>query len=97
METTRIKSKIWGFIQIHKTSKLSQFGLHNRFIIMKKHNKYKTEVTGAEAVILALLDEQVTDIFGYPGGAIMPVYDALYDYMDKLNHYLVRQNLCPIV
>jgi acetolactate synthase-1/2/3 large subunit len=57
---------------------------------MKKHNKYKTEVTGAEAVILALLDEQVTDIFGYPGGAIMPVYDALYDYMDKLNHYLVR-------
>lgn len=57
---------------------------------MKPHNKYKTEVTGAEAVILALLDEQVTDIFGYPGGAIMPVYDALYDYLDKLNHYLVR-------
>jgi acetolactate synthase-1/2/3 large subunit len=57
---------------------------------MKKHKKYNTEVTGAEAVILALLDEQVTDIFGYPGGAIMPVYDALYDYMDQLNHYLVR-------
>ncbi len=57
---------------------------------MKKHNKYNSEVTGAEALILALLDENVTDIFGYPGGAIMPVYDALYDYMDKLNHYLVR-------
>ena len=57
---------------------------------MKTHTKYNTEVTGAEAVILALLDEQVTDIFGYPGGAIMPVYDALYDYMDQLNHYLVR-------
>jgi acetolactate synthase-1/2/3 large subunit len=57
---------------------------------MKKHNKYQTEVTGAEAVILSLLDAQVTDIFGYPGGAIMPVYDALYDYMDQLNHYLVR-------
>ncbi len=57
---------------------------------MKKHNKYNTEVTGAEAVILSLLDAQVTDVFGYPGGAIMPVYDALYDYMDQLNHYLVR-------
>ena len=57
---------------------------------MKKHNKYQTEVTGAEAVILSLLDAQVTDVFGYPGGAIMPVYDALYDYMDQLNHYLVR-------
>lgn len=55
-----------------------------------KHNKYNTEVTGAEALILALLDQNVTDIFGYPGGAIMPVYDALYDYSDKLNHYLVR-------
>ena len=55
-----------------------------------KHNKQLKEVTGAEAVILSLLDEGVTDVFGYPGGAIMPVYDALYDYMDKLNHYLVR-------
>lgn len=57
---------------------------------MKKHAKYNTEVTGAEALILALLDEQVTDVFGYPGGAIMPVYDALYDYRDQLTHYLVR-------
>lgn len=57
---------------------------------MKKHTKYQTEVTGAESVILSLLDAQVTDVFGYPGGAIMPVYDALYDYMDQLNHYLVR-------
>lgn len=57
---------------------------------MEKHKKYNTEVTGAEALILALLDENVKDVFGYPGGAIMPVYDALYDYMDRLNHYLVR-------
>lgn len=57
---------------------------------MKKHNKYQTEVTGAEAVILSLLDAGVSDVFGYPGGAIMPVYDALYDYKDQLNHYLVR-------
>ena len=38
----------------------------------------------------ALLDEGVDTIFGYPGGAIMPVYDALYDYRDRLNHILVR-------
>lgn len=47
-------------------------------------------VTGAEAVILSLLAENVETIFGYPGGAIMPVYDALYDYADQLNHILVR-------
>ena len=57
---------------------------------MEKHTKYGTEVTGAEALILALLDENVADIFGYPGGAIMPIYDALYDYKERLNHYLVR-------
>jgi len=57
---------------------------------MNKHDKYFKEVTGAEAVILALLDEGVKDIFGYPGGAIMPVYDALYDYSDQITHYLVR-------
>lgn len=38
----------------------------------------------------ALLHEGVETIFGYPGGAIMPVYDALYDYTDRLNHVLVR-------
>lgn len=57
---------------------------------MKKHTKYNETVTGAEAVILSLLDAGVTDLFGYPGGAIMPVYDALYDYKETLNHYLVR-------
>ncbi len=39
---------------------------------------------------MALLEEKVDTIFGYPGGAIMPIYDALYDYRDKLNHVLVR-------
>lgn len=38
----------------------------------------------------SLLDEGVETLFGYPGGAIMPVYDALYDYRDRLNHILVR-------
>lgn len=48
------------------------------------------KITGAEAVIRSLLAEKVDTIFGYPGGAIMPIYDALYDYMDKVNHMLVR-------
>lgn len=48
------------------------------------------KITGAEILMRALLDEGVTTLFGYPGGAIMPVYDALYDYRDRLNHVLVR-------
>lgn len=47
-------------------------------------------ITGAEAVIKCLLAEGVDTIFGYPGGAIMPVYDALYHYMDVLRHILPR-------
>ena len=49
-----------------------------------------TDLTGAEILMRALLDEGVSTLFGYPGGAIMPVYDALYDYRDRLNHILVR-------
>ncbi len=45
---------------------------------------------GATIVIESLLAEGVETVFGYPGGAIMPVYDALYDYRDRLNHILVR-------
>ena len=48
------------------------------------------EISGAEILMRALLDEGVETLFGYPGGAIMPVYDALYDYRDRLNHILVR-------
>ncbi|BDD09890.1 acetolactate synthase [Fulvitalea axinellae] len=52
--------------------------------------KTKKNISGAEAVILSLLEEGVGTVFGYPGGAIMPIYDALYDYREKLNHILVR-------
>src|SRR4030065_1577526 len=48
------------------------------------------KIAGSEALLLSLLEEGVDTIFGYPGGAIMPVYDLLYDYKDKLNHILVR-------
>lgn len=47
-------------------------------------------ITGGEAVMDALINEGVQIVFGYPGGAIMPIYDALYDHHDKLNHILVR-------
>lgn len=50
----------------------------------------KERITGAEALMRSLLHEGVTTLFGYPGGAIMPVFDALYDYTDKLHHILVR-------
>jgi acetolactate synthase-1/2/3 large subunit len=51
----------------------------------------KTEnISGSEAVMKALIAEDVQTIFGYPGGAIMPIYDALFDYDDKLEHILVR-------
>ncbi|MBK0378175.1 biosynthetic-type acetolactate synthase large subunit [Mucilaginibacter segetis] len=48
------------------------------------------EVSGSVALLEALIVEGVDTVFGYPGGAIMPIYDALYDYNDKLNHVLVR-------
>ena len=54
-------------------------------------NSLKTErVTGAEAVIKCLLEEGVDLAYGYPGGAIMPVYDELFKYQDKLHHVLTR-------
>lgn len=49
-----------------------------------------TNVSGSVAVLEALIAEDVHTIFGYPGGAIMPIYDALYDYNEKLQHILVR-------
>lgn len=48
------------------------------------------EVSGSVALLEALIAEGTNVIFGYPGGAIMPIYDAIYDYKDKLNHILVR-------
>jgi acetolactate synthase-1/2/3 large subunit len=47
-------------------------------------------ITGSQAVLEAFIAEGVDTIFGYPGGAIMPIYDALYDYHDQLKHILVR-------
>ncbi|MDI5888756.1 MAG: biosynthetic-type acetolactate synthase large subunit [Flavobacterium sp.] len=48
------------------------------------------KISGAEAVIRCLLEEGVDLVYGYPGGAIMPVYDELYKFQDQLHHVLVR-------
>lgn len=47
-------------------------------------------ISGSEAVIRSLIAEGVETIFGYPGGAIMPIYDALYDFQNEVHHILVR-------
>lgn len=56
----------------------------------KNQNKETMRITGAEAIIHCLLAEGVDLIYGYPGGAIMPVYDELYKFQDKLTHILTR-------
>ena len=50
----------------------------------------RLQTTGAEAVIQSLKAEGVKTIFGYPGGAIMPIYDALFDHLEEVNHVLTR-------
>ncbi|SKB29178.1 acetolactate synthase, large subunit [Parapedobacter luteus] len=55
-----------------------------------QEGKASIQLSGSQAVLEALLAEGVDTIFGYPGGAIMPIYDALYDYNDRLKHILVR-------
>lgn len=48
------------------------------------------KIKGSEILMRALIDQGVDKVFGYPGGQIMPVYDSLYDYTDRIHHYLAR-------
>lgn len=48
------------------------------------------KISGSEILIRSIIDHGVDKVFGYPGGSIMPVYDTLYDYTDRLHHYLAR-------
>ncbi len=50
----------------------------------------KAEMTGGEILLRSLVAEGVKTVFGYPGGAIMPVYDKIYDFKDQIRHILVR-------
>ncbi|WP_028872385.1 biosynthetic-type acetolactate synthase large subunit [Psychroserpens burtonensis] len=55
-----------------------------------KNNQTTERISGSEAIIKCLLAEGVEILYGYPGGAIMPVYDELYKYQDKIHHVLTR-------
>src|SRR5687768_6013452 len=61
---------------------------------MSTETKNGQEMTGAEIVIEALADQGVAHVFGYPGGAVLPIYDAMFQHPlckeDKLRHILVR-------
>lgn len=54
------------------------------------YSETKQKISGSQALLRSLVAEDVNILFGYPGGAIMPVYDALYDFADQLTHILVR-------
>jgi len=54
----------------------------------------KVRISGSEAIVRCLLAEGVEILYGYPGGAIMPVYDELYKYEDEINHVLTRHEQC---
>ncbi len=56
----------------------------------KEQSQPRQKISGSEALLRSLVAEHVDILFGYPGGAIMPVYDALYHFSDQLTHILVR-------
>ena len=61
--------------------------------VLQTKNEKAAELTscsGSEMILKALIEEGVQTVFGYPGGAIMPLYDALYDYESRIKHVLVR-------
>jgi acetolactate synthase-1/2/3 large subunit len=73
-----------------KQSNMNETAFAQQELVTAPEEKVAVELTGSAALLEGLLVEGVDTIFGYPGGAIMPVYDALYDYKEKLNHILVR-------
>lgn len=56
----------------------------------------ETELSGSRIILEAFLQEGIKTVFGYPGGAIIPIYDALYDYQGKLEHILVRHEQAAV-
>lgn len=62
----------------------------------KKPESLNKKMSGSKAILEILKAEGIQTIFGYPGGAIMPIYDALYDYNDQLHHILVRHEQCAV-
>ena len=65
--------------------------METQTILNKNTSTNVTErISGSEAIVRCLIEEEVKIIYGYPGGAIMPVYDELYKYQDKIHHVLTR-------
>lgn len=65
--------------------------MESQTIEEKKANQKETvNVSGSDAILLSLITEGASTIFGYPGGAIMPLYDKLMNYKDQLSHILTR-------
>ena len=65
--------------------------MNTSVLALDKKNKTKTaSISGSEALLQSLIHENVDVLFGYPGGAIMPIYDELYKFQEKLRHILVR-------
>jgi len=63
---------------------------HKPILAPERYSNPKQKISGSQALLRSLVAEDVNILFGYPGGAIMPVYDALYDFADQLTHILVR-------
>ena len=53
-------------------------------------------LTGSQAIIESILAEGTDIMFGYPGGQVIPIYDALYDYTDRIHHVLVRHEQAAV-
>jgi acetolactate synthase I/II/III large subunit len=70
---------------------MSKIAYHTEKSTAKTETMIETRnISGAEAICICLLEENIDTVFGYPGGAIMPFYDALYHYMDRIRHILPR-------
>lgn len=60
-------------------------------LVKQEIKEFSTErISGSEAIVRCLIEEKVDILYGYPGGAIMPLYDELYKYQDKIHHVLTR-------
>lgn len=64
--------------------------MQTQTLVKEKDLKTTEQMSGSEAIVQCLLAEGVSTLYGYPGGAIMPVYDLLYQYQDQLHHVLTR-------
>src|SRR5690606_13914180 len=78
-----------GYINLNEYD-MSTLEINKTLHSQQEQKSEVTQISGSQAVLEALLAEGVDTVFGYPGGAIMPIYDALYDYNDRLKHILVR-------